>query len=222
MGNSYIPERENVISVTGYGRLFVNPNYINISISLKCCTDSMKSSFIGINDDMKNLFTILTKYELGKEYVQVVDLNFSPKYEWKNDVRKFLGYEVLQEVNIEMDSTKENEEKTKRILGLITSLKYLCNCDIEYGLKNKKKYLDIVRELSFKNAVEKAEQYAGLADVKIIKVNSLTDQNAVGEYSRSNSSIGGDDVNIESDSYLPNGRKIVLENIVHVTFDIGK
>ena len=95
-----------------------------------------------------------------------------------------------------MDATKENEEKAKRILGLITSLKYLYNCDITYGLRNKKKYLDIVRELSYKNAV--------------------------GEYSRGNSEIITDDINLESDSYLPNGRKIVLENRVNVTFDIGK
>ena len=95
-----------------------------------------------------------------------------------------------------MDATKENEEKAKRILGLITSLKYLYNCNIKYGLRNKKKYLDIVRELSYKNAV--------------------------GEYSRGNSEIITDDINLESDSYLPNGRKIVLENRVNVTFDIGK
>jgi uncharacterized protein YggE len=215
-------KRENIISVTGYGRLFVVPNYISITISINCRTDSMKSSFVGVNEDMKYLFELLNKYNIEKKLVQIVDLDFSPKYEWKNDAYKLLGYEVSQEVNIEMEATKENEEKAKRILGLITSLKYLYNCNIKYGLRNKKKYLDIVRELSYKNAVEKAEQYAELAKVKILKVNSLKDQEAVGEYSRGNSEVITDDVNLESDSYLPNGRKIVLENTVYITFDIGK
>ena len=220
-------KKENIISVIGYGRLFVIPNYLNITISINCRSDSMKTSFIFVNEDMKSLFELISKYGIENKFIQIVDLDFSPRYEWKDNYRKFLGYEVLQEVNIELDATKENEEKSKRILGQVTALKYLSNCKIKYGLRNKKKYLDMVRELSFKNAVEKAEQYAELAKVKILKINSLKDEYVIGEYSRGNTEIGSseiapDDISIESGSYLPNGRKIVLENRVYVTFDIEK
>ena len=221
MNDNYISEKENVISVTGYGRIFTNPNYLTISVSICCCTSDMKSSFMALNDDMKHFYEIVNRYEIDKKCIQVIDLDFGPKYEYKNGSNRFIGHEVSQRVNIEIDATNENQEKAKRILGLIPSLKYLNSCGISYGLRDKKKYLDMARELSFKNAFEKAEQYAKLANVKIIKINSLTDQDAVREYSRGNSAMPSDDYELGGDSILPNGRKIVLENRIYLTFDIG-
>jgi uncharacterized protein YggE len=217
-------EKENVISVTGYGRLFIDPNYLNISISLGCRSNNMKTSLEGINSNMKELFELIKQYNIEENLVHVVDLRFGPEYEWKNNVNEFMGYDVDQKINIEMDVTKENEEKARKIIGEIASLKFLNDCDIEYGLKNKKKHLETVRELSFKNALEKAEQYAALADVRIVKANTISDRDSGTVYSRSNSRLEEDaEYSAEaSDSYLPAGRKIVLENTVYVTFDIAK
>jgi len=217
--------KENIISVAGYGRLFVEPNYLKIYISLACRSGYMKTSLDSINANMFELFELIKKHNIKENLVNIVDLSFGPEYEWKNNVREFLGYDVNQRVNIEMEATKKNEEKAQKIIGDIASLKFLKDCNIEYGLKNKKKYLETVRELSFNNAVEKAEQYAELAKVRIIKANTITDRDSVGEYSRSNSRM--DDVEYcmaesDSGSYLPSGRKIVLENTVYVTFDIEK
>ena len=217
-------EKENVISVTGYGKLFIEPNFLNIFISLACRSNNMKSSLEGINSNMKELFELIKQYNIEENWVHVVDLSFGPKYEWKKEVHEFLGYDVNQKVNIEMDATRENEENARKVISEIASLKFLNDCDIQYGLKNKKKYLETVRELSFKNAVDKAEQYAALASVRIIKANSITDRDSVGVYSRSNSQMNedADYCMTDSDSYLPTGRKIVLENTVYVVFDIAK
>jgi uncharacterized protein YggE len=216
--------KENIISVTGYGRLFVEPNYFTISISLGCRSNDMKTSLEGINSNMRELFRLIEQYKIEEKRVHIVNLRFGPKYEWKKDVYEFLGYDVDQDVEIELDVKIENEEKAKKLIGEITVLRFLKDCSIEYGLKNKKKHLETVRELSFKNAVEKAEQYAALAGVRIVKANTITDKDSVGEYSRSNSRM---DEDVEcfmesSDSYLPKGRKIVLENTVYAIFDIEK
>jgi uncharacterized protein YggE len=174
---------------------------------------------------MKELFELIKLCNIEEDWVHIVDLRFGPEYEWKNNVHEFLGYDVAQKINIEMDATKENEENARKIIGEIASLKFLNNCDIDYGLYNRKKYLENVRELSFKNALEKAEQYAALAGVRIVKANTITDRDSVGVYSRSNSRMSEDvesRMSETSDSYLPTGRKIVLENTVYVTFDIAK
>jgi uncharacterized protein YggE len=218
-----VSEKNNIISVTGYGRVFVAPNYLNISVNIACRANSMKVAHEGVNDDMKKLFEIVDKYGIEHKYVHIVNLSFSPKYEWTEEQgRVFVGYDVDQSVNIEIDATKENEEKAMRILGLITSLKYLTGCDINYGLRNKQEWLAKVRELSFNNAKEKAEQYAALADVRIVKANTISDMDTVGQYTRSDSNSGSGDEVDNDDSYLPTGQKIVLENKVYVTFDIAK
>jgi uncharacterized protein YggE len=220
---SIADDNGNIISVTGYGRLFVDPNYLTVFISLGCRTNTMKASLDSINTDMKRLFAMVKSCKINKKYVNVVDLNFGPKYEWENNRRVFLGYEVTQNINIEMDATNENEEKVKKIISDITSLNYFIECNIEYGLKNKKKHLETVRKLSFMNAVEKAEQYAVLAGVKVTKVNTIKDTDSVGEYSRSNShNIEYSIASESSETHLPKGRRIVLENTVYVTFDIEK
>jgi uncharacterized protein YggE len=225
---SDVAERENYISVTGHGRLFVDPNYIRISVSLACLSESMKLSLDSINSDMKQFFGIMDKNKIERNLAHVVDLSFGPDYQYnaKTEIRVFRGYRVDQKVCIEMDVTKENEEKAVKIIGRIYDLKFLSCCNIEYGLNNKKTYLPTVRELSLKNAIEKAEQYASLAGVRIIKVNTITENEPGSGYSRNynypaaaESSPACDS---ESDSYLPNGRKIVLENTVYVIFDIEK
>ena len=214
---------KNVISVTGYGRIFVEPNFLNISIFLGCRSNSMKASLEGINDDMMKLFEFIKLHKIDKKFVQVVDLNFSPKYEWKKNIKEFVGYDVEQKINIELDATKQNEEKVRKIIAEITTLRFLNSCDIEYNLKNKSKHLETVRELSFKNAVEKAEQYAKLAELRIIKANTITDRDSVEEYSRDSSNIyAAEEDCCSSEAHLPKGRKIVLENTVYVTFDVEK
>jgi len=215
-------EKGNIISVTGYGRLFIDPNYLTIYISIGCRSNTMKSSLECVNDDIEKLFEKVKSCKIDKKYVHIVDLDFGPKYEWKKDERQFVGYEASQKINIELNATKDNEEKAKKLISGITSLNYLNDCNIEYGLKDKKKHLEIVRELSFKNALEKAEQYATLAGVRIIKANTIKDNESVGEYSRSNSYYAEDRISCESESHLPNGRKTVLENTVYVIFDIEK
>jgi uncharacterized protein YggE len=110
-----IVEKENIISVTGYGRLFVEPNYLTIYISIGCRSNTMKSSLDGVNDDMKKLFEMVKSCKIDKKYVHIVDLDFGPKYEWKKDERQFVGYEANQKINIELNATKENEEKQKKL-----------------------------------------------------------------------------------------------------------
>jgi len=215
-------QRQNVISVTGYGRLFAAPNYFTIGIAVGCRSNSMKASHESVNADMRKLFEIAAKYAVDAAKINVVDLTFGPAYEWKNNAREFLGYDVDQRVTIELDAVKENEEKAMRILGLVAALKYLKTCDVAYGLREKKKYLERVRELAFRNAQEKAEQYAALAGVRIVKANAIIDEEAVGEYARSNAECCDALDESAGEAYLPNGRRMVLEHTVYVVFDIER
>ena len=222
---STLKEKEYIISITGYSRIFVKPNYFTIDISMECISNTMENSLGKINEDMASLYRLTELIGINKDIVNVVDLNFDLEYEWKNKAYVFVGYKVEQQVTIEMEVTNENEAKAKtfvsRIAGLLSNMK---QCKINYGLKNKKEHLSKVRELSFLDALEKAEQYAKLAGIKIVGTNTISDIEPVEEYSRSNVAYECHESAMDSadETNLPNGKKIVLENKVFVTFDIGK
>jgi uncharacterized protein YggE len=183
----------------------------------------MENSLSRINDDMASLYRLTESVGIKKDIVKVVDLSFDLRYEWKRNEYVFVGYQVEQQVTIEMEVTSENETMARtfvsRITGLLSNMK---QCQIRYGLKNKKEHLSKVRELSFLDALEKAEQYAKLAGIKIVGTNTISDIEPVQEYSRSNASSEEPLMGSDEDTNLPNGKKIVLENKVFVTFDIGK
>ena len=220
---STLKEKEYIISITGYSRIFVRPNYFTIDISLQCISDTMETSLAMINDDMEILFCLTDSIGINKNNVNVVDLNFDLEYEWKKSSYIFLGYKVQQQVTIEMDVTAENEVQARLLVGQISGmLSNMRKCNINYGLKNKKEHLSKVRELAFLDALEKAEQYAKLAQVKIVGTNTISDVEPVDEYSRSNAICEGSSYGSVEEANLPNGKKIVLENTVFVTFDIGK
>ncbi len=217
-------EKEYVISITGYSKIFIKPNYFTIDISLECISNTMENALNQINDDMASIYRLTEMVGMKKDIVNVVDLNFDLEYEWKNKSYVFIGYKVEQQVTIEMDVTNENETMAKTFISRITALlSNMKKCKINYGLKNKKEHLSKVRELAFLDAQEKAEQYAKLAGVKIVGTNMISDAEPTEEYSRSNvlyeSSL---EIGSAEDTNLPNGKKIVLENSVFVIFDIEK
>lgn len=217
-------EKEYIISITGFSRFFVKPNYFTIDISMECISDTMDNSLEKINEDMSSLYRLTELVGIKKEIVNVVDLNFDLEYEWKKNTYVFIGYKVEQQVTIEMDVTTENETMAKtfisRISGLLSNMKH---CKINYNLKNKKEHLSKVRALAFIDAQEKAEQYAKLANVKIVGTNTISDIEPIQEYSRSNELYEYDTIAGSSEeTNLPNGKKIVLESKVFVVFDIGK
>ena len=216
-------EKEYIISTTGFSRIFVKPNYFTIDISLECVSGSMNTSLNMINDDMTNLYRIGDLVGINNEVFNVIDLDFSLDYEWKNSSYIFKGYKVNQKVAIECDVTIENEEKAKQLVGQVSNLlRNMKKCDISYALRNKKEHLTKVRELSFLDAKEKAEHYATLAGVKIVGTNTITDIEPIEEYSRNNLYDSGSQIGSSGDTNLPNGKKIVLENTVYVVFDIEK
>ena len=219
-----IKEKEYVISITGYSRIFVKPNYFTINVTLQCISDTMDTSLARINEDMTSMYRLAELIGIKKEIVNVVDLNFDLNYEWKANVYVFVGYKVEQQVTIEMDVTPENEAMAKtfisRITGLLSNMK---ECGINYNLKNKKAHLSKVRELAFMDAKEKAEHYAKLANIKIVGTNTISDIEPIQEYSRSNGVYESDSMaDYKDETNLPNGKKIVLESRVFVVFDIGK
>jgi uncharacterized protein YggE len=218
-----LKEKEYIISITGYARIFVKPNYFTINISIEDISVDMDIARNSVNEDMTSLFRLVESIGINKKEVNVVDLSFEPKYEWVKNTNKFIGYKVEQQVIIEMDATTENEEKAKKLVSRITGVLHnLSQCQINYALRNKKDHLSKVRELSFLDALAKAEQYAKLAGVKIVGTNTISDIEPIAEYSRHNSYDAGPNTEIDDNSYLPTGQKIVLENKVFVTFDIGK
>ncbi|WP_170111428.1 SIMPL domain-containing protein [Mangrovibacterium marinum] len=217
-------EKEYIVSVTGYSRIFVKPNYFTIDVSLGCISDTMDNSLKKINKDMTSLYRLAESVGIKKEIVNVVDLNFDLEYEWKKNTYIFVGYKVEQQVTIEMDVTSENETMAKifisRISGLLSNMK---QCKINYNLKNKKEHLKKVRELAFLDAQEKAEQYTKLANIKIVGTNTISDIEPIQQYSRNNAPYECDSLSGSGeDTSLPNGKKIVLESKVFVVFDIGK
>jgi uncharacterized protein YggE len=219
-----IKEKEYVISITGYSRIFVKPNYFTINVTMGCISDTMDTSLEKINEDMASIYRLTELVGIKKEIVNVVDLNFNLDYEWKANAYVFVGYKVEQEVTIEMDVTPENEAMAKTFISRITVLlSNMKQCAINYNLKNKKEHLSKVRELAFIDAKEKAEHYAKLANIKIVGTNTISDIEPIQEYSRSNELYESDSMaDSKEETNLPNGKKIVLESRVFVVFDIGK
>lgn len=219
-----IKEKEYIISITGYSRIFVKPNYFTIDVSMVCISDTMDTSLEKINEDMTSLFRLTELIGIKKEIVNVVDLNFDLEYEWKKSAYVFVGYKVEQQITIEMDVTYENEAMAKALISRIPGqLSNMKQCKINYNLKNKKEHLSKVRELAFIDAKEKAEQYAKLANIKIAGTNTISDIEPIQEYSRSNQLYESDSISGSAEeTNLPNGKKIVLESKVYVVFDIGK
>lgn len=217
-------KQEYTISVTGSSITSVKPDYFTIGISLENISDTMNQSLEQINRDMASLFRLVESVGIKKESVKVVNLDFDLAYEWKKQLRVFVGYSVEQDIEIGMDVTPENELMAKTLVSQATDvLTNTRRCVVSYKLKNKKENLRKVREQAFTDAQEKAEQYASLAKVRLVGVNTISDVAPFDESYESNmlytceSSYG-----LSEGTTLPDGKETTLESKVFVVYDIEK
>jgi uncharacterized protein YggE len=207
------------ISVSGSGRIMAEPDFLKITVSISCVSKNMKIAQQSVNEDIHKLMDILNKYKVDKDSIHNVDLTFTPKYEWENNSHVFKGQEIKQIISIQFNIGNNTDELAGKILDEITTLQYVSDCDVNYGLVNDTALYEKARELSFKNAKMKAEHYAKLGGLKIVKTQSISDeatvQITVRDYEPDTKCCEAMDT---GSTYLPSGRQLEVENTIFVVF----
>lgn len=160
-----------MITVTGKGKISLPPDVIQINISLEVVRDSYEETMEGSANYISILRDTLKPEGFTKEDIKTVRFNVDVEYEsykerdtWK---KRFVGYRCKHDLKIEFPS---DSKRLAQILSLIAR----CPISPEFSIQYKIKDMEDAKNQLLAKAVEdsktKAEILTKAAGVKLGKV----------------------------------------------------
>jgi uncharacterized protein YggE len=169
-------QKQSTISVYGTGTVLVQPDVINMSITLRNVAQTTKKAQEEVSKMVKQVLKILKDANIEEKNINTASLNFSTEYDYYSGRRNLVGQKAEQRITFSIEGIKDDSEKASGIIDQLIQINGIELNQVNYGVKNTSEYYIRSRELAFEKAEEKAKQYAQLSNLKLIKVLSITDQ----------------------------------------------
>jgi uncharacterized protein YggE len=210
-----------IITVSGLGTVMAQPDTVQMSISLNKTASTTSEAQREVNVMVRQALAVLQDAGVEDKSISTASLRFYPEYEWGNDGRKMLGQKAEQIITFSLSSIDSGT-----VSNIIDQLIQINGIELQQMFFNVKDNAELYvqsRELAYRNALEKAEQYAGLSGQKIAKPLTIAEEGvaAIAPLYR-NQKLGGrggaEAVMASSDSggsaVLPTGEMEITSRIV--------
>jgi uncharacterized protein YggE len=163
------------ITVTGIGTVFAQPDMVQMSVSLSNVARTTRQAQIEVNKMIKQVIDILNEAGIEERNIRTTSLRFNSEYEWRGNRRILTGQKVEQIITFSVNGIKENTEKAPEILDKITQVSNIKLNQINFRISDNSALFAESRELAYQEALAKAEQYAKLSGLKIVKVLNISE-----------------------------------------------
>jgi len=166
-------ESQSTISVYGTGTVAVQPDMIQMSITLSKVAQTTKAAQDEVSRMVRQALSILKEANIEDKNINTASLSFSSEYEYTTR-RILVGQRAEQRITFSIEDI--NDDKASEIIDRLIQINGIELNQVIFSVKNTTEYFVKSRELAYKKALEKANQYAELSNLKVIKVLSITDQ----------------------------------------------
>ena len=167
------PESESTISVYGTGAVAVQPDMIQMSITLSKVAQTTKAAQDEVSRMVRQALSILKEANIEDKNINTASLSFSTEYEYTTR-RILIGQRAEQRITFSIEDI--SNAKASEIIDRLIQIDGIELNQVIFSVKNTTDYFIKSRELAYKKALEKANQYAELSNLKVVKVLSITDQ----------------------------------------------
>jgi len=167
--------KQSTISVFGTGTVSAQPDVIHMSITLSNVAQTTKRAQEEVSKMVRQVMKILKDANIEDKNINTASLTFSTEYEYTSR-RILVGQRAQQSITFSIENITDDTEKASSIIDQLIQINGIELNQVNYSVKDTTEYYVKSRELAFQKAVEKANQYAELSKLKMIKVLSISDQ----------------------------------------------
>ena len=157
---------KSIISVCGKSKIRIPPDFIKINIDVSKISSTLDESQKSVNSIVKNILQILKEYDVND--INTHNIDFGQEYDYEDHKKVLLGQKVRQTISFIFYEIDKNIEKVKFIMDKLSSITDDINLHFRFGVDNYEEKETDARDLAYKNAFEKANQYAKISGLKII------------------------------------------------------
>ncbi|MDR0670130.1 MAG: SIMPL domain-containing protein [Treponema sp.] len=168
-------QRQSTISVFGTGTVLVQPDTIQMTVSLSKVAQTTKLAQDEVSNMVRQALIILKEANVEDKNIATTSLTFNSEYEYINR-RVLIGQKAEQRITFSIEDIDTDNEKISGIIDRLIQINGIELNQLNFSVKSNTEYFIRSRELAFQKAVEKANQYAELSQLKIIRVLSISEE----------------------------------------------
>lgn len=166
------PEERNVISVTGEGRLYADPDMAQIVIGVESRAPTAKEAASKNSGDMSEVMAVLKEMGVAEEDIQTVDYSIRAEmYYPEKEEPKVIGYVVTNAVQVKMRDLNLVGDLLDRVTEAGANNIY----GITFTIEDPRPFQEQAREKAVADARKKAQQLADLADIRLGDLISISE-----------------------------------------------
>lgn len=166
--------QQSTISVFGVGTVLAQPDIIQMRITLSNVAQTTKMAQDQVNAMVRQAITILKNAGIEDKNIMTASLTFRSEYEYTTR-RILVGQRAEQSISFTIDNINNDSERVSEIIDRLIQINGIELNQVNFSVKDNTEYFIKSRELAYQKAVEKANQYAELSNLKMIKVLNITE-----------------------------------------------
>jgi uncharacterized protein YggE len=166
---------QSTITVFGTGTVLAQPDLIQMTITLSNTAQTTKAAQEEVSRMVRQALAILKNESIEDKNISTTSLSFYSEYEYISR-RVLIGQKAEQRISFSIDDITTDSEKTSRIIDQLIMINGIELNQINFSVKNNTEFFVRSRELAYQKAVDKANQYAELSKLKIVKVLSISEE----------------------------------------------
>jgi len=162
-------KNQSTISVYGTGTVLAQPDLIQMGITLSNIAQTTKAAQDEVSKMVRQALAVLKAAGIEDKNIMTASLTFRSEYDYSGR-RILIGQRAEQSITFSVDGININSERVSDIIDSLIQINGIELNYINFSVKNNTEYFVRSRELAFQKATEKANQYAELSNLKIVKV----------------------------------------------------
>lgn len=177
-GQNGASKNDSTVTVSGVGTVSVEPDMVRLNVSLSNTSPTTRQAQEAIGKMASRVLSILE----NAGDIKTESLMFSPEYEWRRNKSVLIGQRAEQGIEFAVRDIRQDSGKVARIIDGLAGIDGITMNRISFGVSDNTEYFVRSRELAFGKAMQKAQQYAGLSGLKIVRVLDLSEDGSNGAF----------------------------------------
>jgi uncharacterized protein YggE len=167
---------QSTISVSGIGTVMVQPDMVQISINFSYVAQTTKQAKEEVDKKMQQILNILKEENIEEKNIRTVSLSYDVVNEYRNGRSVRTGQRAQQTIIVNINDIVNHPAKFPALLDKIMVIDRVVVRNINFDTENKIELFKQTRKLAYQKALDKANQYAALSGLKIIKPLSISEE----------------------------------------------
>lgn len=170
----------NSISVSGNGKVIVQPDMATISLSVSELANTSQDALSKANEKINAITEIVLQNQVNSSDIKTTQFNISAEYDYStfSQTPKLKGQRATIGISVDIKNIDSKAAKATKIIDELSTIDTIQIGSIYFDLEDKQSAYLKAREIAFKEAEAKAQQLARLSNVRLLKPVSINDSSS--------------------------------------------